>query len=49
VGGGYTLKNLSSELLPEFGRGFSVDKLENRRELYIAYSKSYTLSRKSKK
>jgi len=39
------LKELSKELRNEFGRGFSVDNLENMRSFYIEYSKSETLSR----
>jgi len=40
------LKTLSKELTKEFGKGFSVDNLENMRRFYLAYSKSETLSRK---
>ena len=40
------LKNLSIELTKEFGRGFSVDNLENMRRFYLVYSKSETVSRK---
>lgn len=40
------LKNLSFELSKEFGKGFSVDNLENMRNFYIAFSKSETPSRK---
>ena len=40
------LKNLSIELTKEFGKGFSVDNLENMRRFYLVYSKSETLSRK---
>ncbi len=39
------LKNLSVELTKEFGKGFSVDNLENMRRFYLAYSKSETPSR----
>jgi len=39
------LKNLSKELTMEFGKGFSVDNLENMRRFYMAYSKSETVSR----
>jgi predicted nuclease of restriction endonuclease-like (RecB) superfamily len=39
------LKNLSIELAKEFGKGFSVDNLENMRRFYLAYSKSETASR----
>lgn len=42
------LKNLSIKLSEEFGKGFSVDNLENMRKFYIAYSKSETLSRNFK-
>lgn len=41
------LKNISQKLSKEFGRGFSTDNLENMRKLYLTYSKSETLSRKS--
>ena len=40
------LKTLSKELTKEFGKGFSVDNLENMRRFYLAYSKSETPSRK---
>ena len=40
------LKNLSNELTKEYGKGFSVDNLENMRRFYLVYSKSETLSRK---
>lgn len=40
------LKSLSFELSKEFGKGFSVDNLENMRKFYIAFSKSETVSRK---
>lgn len=39
------LKGLSSVLSKEFGRGFSVDNLENMRKFYLVYQKSKTLSR----
>ncbi len=42
------LKTLSTELTKEFGKGFSVDNLENMRRFYLAYSKSETPSRKFK-
>jgi len=42
-----TLKDLSVKLTKEFGKGFSVDNLENMRKFYIAYKISETLSRKS--
>ena len=41
------LKSVSQRLTPEFGRGFSVNNLELMRRLYLVYSKSETLSRKS--
>jgi predicted nuclease of restriction endonuclease-like (RecB) superfamily len=44
--GKYILKNLSEELTKEFGRGYSIDNLENMRKFYLAYSKSETVSRK---
>lgn len=40
-----TLKGLSTKLNTEFGRGFSVDNLENMRKFYLLYKKSETLSR----
>ncbi len=40
------LKNLSIELTKEFGKGFSVDNLENMRRFYLVYSKSETVFRK---
>ncbi len=43
------LKKLSQKLNKEFGRGFSVDNLENMRKFYLTYSISETLSRKSVK
>ena len=43
------LKELSKVLTKEFGKGFSVDNLENMRRFYLAYGKSETLSRKSPK
>ena len=42
------LKGLSTVLLKEFGKGFSVDNLENMRRFYLAYKKPETLSRISK-
>jgi len=42
-----TLKTLSLKLTKEFGKGFSVDNLENMRKFYAAYKKSDTPSRKS--
>jgi len=41
------LKSLSKRLSSHFGRGFSTDNLENMRKLYLSYSKSETVSRKS--
>ena len=41
------IKKLSAALQEEFGKGFSVDNLENMRRLYLAYSNSETLSRNS--
>lgn len=41
------LKNLSERLKKDFGKGFSVQNLENMRKFYLTYSKSQTLSRKS--
>jgi predicted nuclease of restriction endonuclease-like (RecB) superfamily len=42
------LKNLSIALSEEFGKGFSVDNLENMRKFYLTYPKSETASRKFK-
>jgi len=39
------LQGLSTKLKKDFGRGFSVDNLENMRRFYITYSKSDTASR----
>jgi len=41
------LKELSDRLISEFGKGFSVDNLENMRKFYSRYSISETVSRKS--
>ena len=41
------LKGLSEKLKTEFGKGFSVDNLENMRRFYLTYSISETPSRKS--
>jgi len=41
------LQTLSEKLTKEFGKGFSVDNLENMRRFYLTYSISETLSRKS--
>ena len=38
------MKTLSQELSKEFGRGFSVDTLQNMRQFYLAYPISQTLS-----
>lgn len=40
------IKNLSLELTKEFGKGFSVDNLENMRRFYLLFSISETPSRK---
>ncbi|KIM12983.1 MAG: hypothetical protein KU38_02775 [Sulfurovum sp. FS08-3] len=40
------LKSLSIELCKEFGKGFSVDNLENMRKFYMAFPISETVSRK---
>jgi len=40
-----TIKKLSVHLTTHFGRGYSVDNLQNMRVFYLAYSKSETLSR----
>ncbi len=45
VYGKKVLKGLSSVLSKEFGKGFSVDNLENMRRFYLVYEKSETLSR----
>ena len=42
-----TLKDLSLKLTKEFGKGFSVDNLENMRKFYSTYKISETPSRKS--
>lgn len=39
------LKGLSAALNKEFGKGFSVDNLENMRRFYLVYKKSETASR----
>ncbi len=41
------LKGLSEKLTNEFGKGFSVDNLENMRRFFLVYGKSETLSRNS--
>ena len=38
------LKGLSEQLKNEFGKGFSVDNLQNMRKLYLTYSISETVS-----
>lgn len=38
------LKRLSQQLTKEFGKGFSVDNLQNMRKLYLVYSISETVS-----
>jgi predicted nuclease of restriction endonuclease-like (RecB) superfamily len=43
-----TLGSLSIKLTKEFGKGFSVDNLENMRKFYIAYQNSETLFRNFK-
>lgn len=43
------LKELSDVLTKEFGKGFSVDNLENMRRFYLVYGKSETLSRNSER
>lgn len=42
------LKGLSKQLTNEFGKGFSVDNLQNMRKLYLVYSISETVSSFSK-
>lgn len=42
------LKGLSEQLTKEFGKGFSVDNLQNMRKLYLVYSISETASSISK-
>ncbi|WP_198304643.1 PDDEXK nuclease domain-containing protein [Arcobacter vandammei] len=44
--GAMLIENLSKELTKEFGKGFSVDNLENMRRFYLAFSISETVSRK---
>jgi hypothetical protein len=38
------LKGLSEQLTNEFGKGFSVDNLQNMRKLYLTYSNYETMS-----
>ncbi len=45
VYGKQLLKELSIVLTKEFGKGFSVDNLENMRRFYLVYGKSETVSR----
>ncbi len=42
------IQKLSIVLAQDFGKGFSVDNLENMRKFYLAYPKSETVSRKFK-
>lgn len=42
------LKNLSDELVREFGKGFSEDNLKNMRRFYLTFQKSETVSHKFK-
>ena len=42
------LKKLSCKLTKEFGKGFSIDNLENMRKVYLTYSTPQTLPTKSK-
>jgi hypothetical protein len=42
--GEHTLINLSFKLKDEFGRGFSVQNLENMRTFYMTYNKIYQKS-----
>lgn len=42
-----TLKTISQSLTAEFGKGYSVDNLENCRRFYLTYNISDTVSRKS--
>jgi len=41
------LKQLSKRLAKEFGRGFSVDNLQNMRQFYLSYSIAQTVSAQS--
>ena len=41
--GSYLIKNLSKELVPEFGSGFSIRQLHWCRQLYREYPKVYAL------
>jgi len=40
-----TLQNLSVKLIEQYGKGYSVDNLENMRRFYLLYKKSETASR----
>jgi predicted nuclease of restriction endonuclease-like (RecB) superfamily len=44
--GKQVLKELSKQLMSDFGKGFSVDNLQNMRQFYLAYSIYETTSRK---
>ena len=46
--GKQVLHELSKKLTNEFGKGFSVDNLENMRHFYLTYSKGQTVSAQSK-
>ena len=43
--GSATLKELSKKLTERFGKGFSVDNLQNMRQFYLTYSNYETVSR----
>ncbi|MEO0058829.1 MAG: hypothetical protein RLZZ312_476 [Bacteroidota bacterium] len=43
--GAQLLKGLSNDLTKEFGKGFSVDSLENMRKFYVTYSISESVTR----
>ena len=42
--GSALLKNLSSELIKEFGKGYSEQNLKNMRQFYLIYQKRQTVS-----
>ena len=44
--GKQVLKELSQKLIENFGKGFSVDNLQNMRQFYLSYSIYETTSRK---
>jgi predicted nuclease of restriction endonuclease-like (RecB) superfamily len=44
---GQILAGLSERLTQDFGKGFSVDNLENMRKMYLTYANSETVSRNS--